>query len=56
MKRVTTKYPSNHNPIHLMSDNILEISSLMENSQGSDKKAISVVSEINKDTFYRVKM
>ena len=51
MKRVTTKYPSNYNPIHLMPNNILEISSLMENSQGSDKKAISVVSEINKDTY-----
>ena len=51
MQRVTTKYPSNHNPIHLMPDAILQCSSLMENSQGSDKKAISVVTEINKETY-----
>lgn len=46
-----SKYPSNSKPIHLMPQEILEVSSLCENSQGNIKKAISIVIEINNQTF-----
>lgn len=51
-KRVTTKYPSNRPPIHMMPTSVLSLASL----QGSSgvhtiKKAITVLSEINPDTY-----
>jgi exoribonuclease R len=47
--RVTTKYPSNRPPIHMMTKNVLSLASL----QGTNtiKKAITVLSEINPDTY-----
>jgi len=49
--RTTTKYLSNNKPIHMLPDNILELSSLMENSMGDLKKAISILTEIDKETY-----
>ncbi len=47
--RVTTKYPSNRPPIHMMPSSVLHLSTL----QGTDtiKKAITVLSEINAETY-----
>lgn len=47
--RVTTKYPSNRKPIHMMPSSVLSLASL----QGTNaiKKAITVLSEINPDTY-----
>jgi exoribonuclease R len=47
--RVTTKYPSNRPPIHMMPTSVLSLASL----QGTNiiKKAITVLSEINPDTY-----
>ena len=50
-RRTTTKYLSNRKPIHMMPDKVLEFSSLMVNSKGDLKKAISVVTEIDKETY-----
>lgn len=50
-KRIITRYPSNTKPIHMMPNEIMEKSSLMENSYGNIKKALTVVTEINKDTY-----
>ena len=51
VKRTTTKYPSNRPPIHMMPQDILELSSLQGDEQGTVKNAISVVSEINPTTY-----
>jgi len=50
--RVTTKYPSNRPPIHMMPASVLSLASL----QGTNaiKKAITVLSEINPDTYEMV--
>ena len=50
-KRIITKYPSNTKPIHMLPDEIMEKSSLMDNAYGNIKKAITVLTEINKETF-----
>lgn len=50
-RRTTTKYLSNRKPIHMMPDKVLEFSSLMVNSRGDLKQAISVVTEIDKQTY-----
>ena len=63
-KRVTTKYPSNRPPIHMMPASILSLASLQgssgvqrvnltQHSSGvhTIKKAITVLSEINPDTY-----
>ena len=49
-KRVLTHYPSNHQPIHMMPDFIIQKSSLNLNHDEL-KNAISVFFEINKKTF-----
>lgn len=49
--RTITHYPSGNDPIHLTPQYILENSSLMENSCGKIKNAISIVTEISKNTF-----
>ena len=51
-KRVTTKYPSNRPPIHMMPASILSLASL-QGSSGVQrvKHAITVLSEINPDTY-----
>lgn len=51
VKRTTTKYPSNRPPIHMMPQDILELSSLQGDEQGTAKNAISVVSEIDPTTY-----
>jgi exoribonuclease R len=50
--RVTTKYPSNRKPIHMMPTSVLSLASL-QGSFGTNaiKKAITVLSEINPDTY-----
>lgn len=52
-KRVITHYPSFNEPIHLMPDEILKLSSLtVENDSDEDiKNAISIVTEINLETY-----
>ena len=49
--RVTTKYLSNRKPIHMMPEKLLEYASLMENSKGNIKNAISVFTEIDKISY-----
>tara|TARA_Y100000816_G_C26096682_1_gene580509 strand:- start:360 stop:1760 length:1401 start_codon:yes stop_codon:yes gene_type:complete len=51
LKKTTTKYPSNREPIHMMPKKIVEISSLQENDYGCSKNAITILTEINKETF-----
>lgn len=50
-KRLITYYPSNRRPIHMIPDDIMERASLMENSYGNIKKAITVLTEIDSKTF-----
>jgi exoribonuclease II len=64
--RVTTKYPSNRPPIHMMPTSVLSLASLQssgvqrvnltQHSSGVNtiKKAITVLSEINPDTYEMV--
>ena len=47
VSRTTTKYPSNRAPIHMMPDQVLELSSLQGTQEGNIKNAITVLSEIN---------
>jgi len=51
VKRTTTKYPSNRAPIHMMPDQVLELSSLQGTQEGNTKNAITVLSEINSTTY-----
>lgn len=52
--RTTTKYLSNRKPIHMMPNKILELSSLMVNSKGDLKKAITILTEIDEKTYIPV--
>lgn len=49
--RGITRYPSNNPPIHMIPHDIMEKASLMNNLYGSIKLAITVTTEIDKDTF-----
>lgn len=49
--RVTTKYPSNRVPIHMMHNKLLSLSSLQGDEMGQIKKAITVVTEIDINTY-----
>ncbi len=49
--RVVTKYPSNRKPIHMIPDDIMEKSSLMVNSYGDIKQAITILTEINSNNY-----
>jgi exoribonuclease R len=53
-KRITTKYPSNRPPIHMMHHNVLSLSSLQGDEHGCVKKAITVVSEIDVETYQAI--
>ena len=44
-----TRYPSNRKPIHLMTKNILDKSTLHENIYGNVKKALSLIIEFNEN-------
>ena len=50
-RRVVTRYPSNASPIHMLPFGIMEKSSLMVNSAGSVKLALTILTEIDRDTF-----
>ena len=47
LKRATTHYPSNKNPIHMMPKEIMERSSLTENYYGSEKKAVTLLIDLD---------
>jgi len=49
-RKIITRYPTNTKPIHMMPDEIMEKSSLMENNYGEIKNAITILTEINKET------
>ena len=50
-KKIVTKYPSNKPPIHMMPKDIVDRSSLMVNQHGNIKLAITILTQINKDTY-----
>jgi exoribonuclease R len=50
-KRIVTKYPSNKKPIHMIPESIMEQSSLMVNRYGDVKLAISIVTEIDTNSY-----
>ncbi len=50
-KKIITKYPSNRKPIHMIPNEIMEKSSLMENKYGNIKKALTILSVIDTDTY-----
>tara|TARA_B100000424_G_scaffold57824_1_gene41870 strand:- start:5894 stop:7297 length:1404 start_codon:yes stop_codon:yes gene_type:complete len=54
LSRGTTKYPSNRQPIHMMPEKILVLSSLQGSITGCIKKAITVMTEIDKKTYYPI--
>jgi len=49
--RAVTRYPSNRAPVHLMPKDVVERASLMENQHGDTKNAVTVLTEIDPDTF-----
>ena len=49
--RIVTRYPSNQKPIHMIPDEIMERSSLMVNQYGKEKLAITILTEIQKETY-----
>ena len=51
VNRITTKYPSNRVPIHMMPNKVLELSSLQGTYEGNNKNAITILTEIN-STIY----
>ena len=50
-KRIVTRYPSNKPPIHMIPKEIMEKSSLMVNQYGDIKLAITILTEINQNTY-----
>jgi exoribonuclease R len=51
VERTITRYPSNRKPIHMMPKDIVDESSLMVNLHGDHKNAVTVLTEIDRDTF-----
>lgn len=51
LNRTTTKYPSNREPIHMMPHKVLELSSLQSKTENTIKKAITINTEINMETY-----
>lgn len=49
--RIVTRYPSNRKPIHMMSYDIMEKSSLMVNKYGDVKNAVTILTEIDGTTY-----
>lgn len=49
--RIVTRYPSNNKPIHMIPKEIMEKASLMVNKYGDIKLAITVLTEIDNDTY-----
>lgn len=50
-KRITTKYPSNRPPIHMMPPQVLDLASLLGSHDGCNKKAITILTEIDPTTY-----
>jgi exoribonuclease R len=48
---VSTRYPSNKKPIHMIPEEIMNKSSLMVNQYGDVKLAITILTEIDKKTY-----
>tara|TARA_B100001063_G_C16738274_1_gene543256 strand:+ start:394 stop:1797 length:1404 start_codon:yes stop_codon:yes gene_type:complete len=46
-----TQYPSNNKPIHMLPNNIMKLSSLLDNEHGNIKNAITIITEINKENY-----
>lgn len=51
VERTITRYPSNRKPVHMMPKDIVDESSLMVNRYGDHKNAVTVLTEIDEDTF-----
>lgn len=51
VSRTITKYPSNRAPVHMMPDQVLELSSLQGTLEGNTKNAITILTEINSTTY-----
>ena len=51
MENVVTQYPSNQKPIHMMPNIIMEKASLLDNSFGNIKSAITILIELDVKTF-----
>lgn len=51
VNRTTTKYPSNRCPIHMMPNQVLELSSLQGTREGNIKNAITVLTEVDPTTY-----
>jgi len=49
--RIVTRYPSNNKPIHMIPEEIMEKASLMVNKYGDIKLAITVLTEIDNNTY-----
>lgn len=49
--RIVTRYPSNQKPIHMIPEEIMEKASLMVNQYGNEKLAITILTEIQKETY-----
>ena len=49
--RVITHYPSNRSPIHMIPHQIMEKSSLMVNNEGNIKNAITILMNINENSY-----
>ena len=47
IKRTVTHYPSNKNPVHMMPKEIMELSSLTENYYGPEKKAVTLLIDLD---------
>jgi exoribonuclease R len=52
--KIITRYPSHMEPIHMMPKEIMDAASLMVNSYGDVKMAITIQTEIDKTTFYPI--
>lgn len=50
-KRTTTKYLSNHKPIHMLPSKILEITSLMTMNEDKIKNSLTILTEIDKNNY-----
>ena len=50
-RRIVTRYPSNKPPIHMMPNEIMEKASLMVNRYGSEKNALSILTEIDSTQY-----
>ena len=50
-EKIITKYPSNRKPIHMLPENIMQMSSLIDNNYGDIKNSITILTEINQSDY-----